>query len=610
MFSKFKEKIKEKLKLVPHSPGVYLMKNSGRKIIYVGKAKDLKKRVSSYFSKLKFDYPKTEVLVSKICEFDYIVTKNEFEALALEDNLIKKYRPRFNIALKDDKKYPYIKVPLNQNFPRITITRKIYKDGAKYFGPFTEAATIRYSIKLLEKIFKLRTCNKKIPRNPEKESDTNRACLNFQINKCDAPCIGNISYEEYRKKINQVILFLKGKISIVTKELEEEMQKASSAQKFEEAAKYRDQIMRIKKLSSRQIVNKYNYEDLDVIGIAREEDICCAVLFKIREGKLIRKEHYFLENTEDENFSAILNRFLVHYYNTQENKAPKILLQTIAEDNELLEEWLKVKLFVPKIGDKQKLVAMARKNAFLYMEEKKLAHLKATHRTVFSVQELKDKLHLTKLPRKIAAFDVSNLYGLESVASMVFFYNGKPKKSQYRRFKIKTVEGINDFLMMEEVVTRYLSHLEDDSFEKPDLILIDGGKGQLSNAKKALNKYPYDIYLFSLAKRLEEVFESGKKEPIIIPKTSQALKLLQRLRDEAHRFAITYHKKLRDRKTTASELDNIPGIGEKRKFELLKHFTSVQKIKSSTVEELSSLPKISKNLANAILENLKKKSNK
>lgn len=601
------DKISNKLRLTPSNPGVYLMKNSSGKIIYIGKAKNLKKRISSYFTKTQFELPKTEILVSKIAYFDYIVTRNEVEALILEANLIKKYRPKFNAALKDDKKYPYIKIDVKNNFPKVIVTRTIFKDGSKYFGPYTEAHSIRRTLNLLEKVFRLRICNRKIPKENTNNPSFDRPCLNFQINKCDAPCIGNISYENYRKKVEQVILFLKGKTEMVIKQLQSAMEQASDENRFEKASELRDQIIRIGKISTKQIVRKTNLEDLDIIGIGRDDKLCCVVILKIREGRLIKKEHYFMENTLGKSDGNILNKFLTQYYNFQEDIAPKILTQTNPEDKELVSKWLNAEIFIPQKGDKKKLVEMAKQNAFLLVEEKKLAHLKSAHRTVFAVKELKDRLYLAKLPRKISAFDVSNLQGGEAVASMVFFDNGKPKKSQYRRFKIKTVSGINDYLMIEEAVTRYLSHLEEEKFETPDMILIDGGKGQLSFAKKALEKFPYKIELFSIAKRLEEVFSINSNEPIIIPKTSYALKLLQQIRDEAHRFAIKYHKILRDKKTTVSVLDNIPGIGKKRKKELLKYFHSIKNIRESSISDLTSLPGISIKLANTILDSLNKR---
>jgi len=595
-----------KLRLTPSNPGVYLMKNNAGKIIYIGKAKNLKKRISSYFTKTQFELPKTEILVSKIADFEYIVTRNEVEALILEANLIKKYRPKYNVALKDDKKYPYIKIDLQNSFPRAIVTRRIVQDGSKYFGPYTEAHSIRRTLNLLEKVFHLRLCNRKIPKNNGKNSLYKRPCLNFQIHKCDAPCIGNISYEDYRKKVEQVILFLKGKTSEVVRNLQRQMGKAADEDNFEKASELRDQIVRIGKISTRQIVRKTNLENLDIIGIGRDDKFCCVVILKIREGKLIKREHYFMDNTKGESDSVILNRFLTQYYSYQEDKPSKILLGTIPEDSELLNKWLNAEIVIPKKGDKKKLVKMAKQNAFLLVEEKKLAYLKSAHRTVFAVKELKDKLHLSKFPGKIAAFDISNLQGNEAVGSMVFFDNGKPKKSQYRRFKIKTVPGINDYLMIEEVVTRYLSHLEEEKFEIPDMILIDGGKGQLSFARKALGKYPYKIELFSIAKRLEEIFSVNSNEPIIIPRTSYALKLLQQIRDEAHRFAIKYHKTLRDKKTTISVLDSIPGIGEKRKMILLSYFGSVRKIRESTIEELCSVPGVSKIIADLVLRSLNK----
>ncbi|MEA3475693.1 MAG: excinuclease ABC subunit UvrC [Candidatus Cloacimonadota bacterium] len=601
------ETIQNKLRLTPSNPGVYLMKNSSSKIIYIGKAKNLKKRVSSYFTKTQFELPKTEVLVLRIADFEYIVTRNEVEALILEANLIKKYRPKYNVALKDDKKYPYIKIDVKNNFPRAIVTRRVIQNGSRYFGPYTEAHSIRRTLNLLEKVFHLRTCNRKIPRENTSNPSFDRPCLNFQINKCDAPCIGNISYEDYRKKVEQVILFLKGKTSDVIRNLQRQMEKAADEDNFEKASELRDKIVRIGKISTRQIVRKTSLEDLDIIGIGKDDRLCCVVILKIREGRLIKKEHYFMENTLGKSDGNILNRFLTQYYNFQEDVAPKILTQTNPEDKELVSKWLDVEIAIPQRGDKRKLIEMAKENAFLLVEEKKLAHLKSAHRTVFAVKELKDKLHLSKLPRKIAAFDISNLQGNEAVASMVFFDNGKPKKSQYRRFKIKTVSGINDYLMIEEAVTRFLSHLEEEKFETPDMILIDGGKGQLSFAKKALKKYPYKIKLFSIAKRLEEIFSVNSNEPIIIPKTSYALKLLQQIRDEAHRFAVKYHKTLRDKKTTISILDNIPGIGKKRKIALLTHFGSIANIKKASIVELESLSGISQKLAYTIFSYLNKK---
>ena len=600
------ETIQNKLRLTPSNPGVYLMKNSSGKIIYIGKAKNLKKRVGSYFTKTQFELPKTEILVSKIADFEYIVTRTEIDALILEANLIKKYRPKYNAALKDDKKYPYIKIDVKDNFPRVIVTRTILKDGSKYFGPYTEAHSIRRTLKLLENVFHLRTCNRKIPKENTNNPSFERPCLNFQIHKCEAPCIGNISYENYRKKVEQVILFLKGKTDVIMKQLQNAMEQASEKAQFEKASELRDQIIRIGKISTNQIVRKTNLADLDIIGIGREDKLCCVVILKIREGRLIKKEHYFMENTLGKSEGNILNRFITQYYNFQEDIAPKILTQTNPEDNELISKWLNAEIFIPQKGDNKKLVEMAKQNAFLLVEEKKLAHLKSAHRTVFAVKELKDRLRLLKLPRKISSFDVSNLQGNEAVASMVFFDNGKPKKSQYRRFRIKTVSGINDYLMIEEAVTRYLSHLEEEKYEIPDMILIDGGKGQLTFANKALKKYPYKIELFSIAKRLEEVFAINSKEPIIIPKTSYALKLLQQIRDEAHRFAIKYHKTLRDKKTTVSVLDKIPGIGEKRKKELLKHFHTIKNIKKSSISELASITGISIKLAQTILESLNK----
>ncbi|HEX38260.1 MAG TPA: excinuclease ABC subunit UvrC [Candidatus Cloacimonetes bacterium] len=597
--------IQGKLKLIPHNPGVYLMKNKKGSIIYVGKANDLKKRVSSYFTRKSHDLPRTEMLVNKIQSFDYIVTRSEIDALILEDTLIKKHRPKFNVSLKDDKRYPYLKITIKESFPRVIVTRKLQRDGSKYFGPYTEARSLRNTLQLLEKIFRLKTCNKSIPRQVEKTDALDRACLNYQIGKCDAPCIGNISYEDYRERIRQVILFLKGKTESVIREITSEMEKAVKHQEFEKASEIRDRIKEITQIARRQIVSNFSLDDQDVVGVAKDGKNCCVVVLKIRDGKMIKKEHYFLENAEDESYSIILSRFCMQYYTLREDIPRFVNLQYEPEDRELIEELFKFAFHIPQRGDKKKLLDMAKNNAFLLVEEKKLAHLKSSQRTVFAVKELKDTLHLSNLPRRIAAFDVSNLYGEEAVASMVFFDNGKPKKKQYRRFKIKHVPGIDDYKMMHEAVTRYVAHLNDEGVEMPDLILIDGGKGQLSAASRALSEKEYTIPLYSIAKRLEEIFKPGKREPIIIPKTSYALKLLQQIRNEAHRFAITYHKTLRDRKTNYSELDTIPGIGEKKKMLLLSYFGSVERIKKATIEDLLLVPGISNITAEVIKRSLK-----
>jgi len=596
--------ILQKLKLIPHNPGVYLMKNNKGSIIYVGKAIDLKKRVSSYFTRKAHDLPRTEVLVSKINSFDYIVTRSEIDALILEDTLIKRHRPRFNVSLKDDKRYPYLKITMKETFPRVIVTRKVLRDGSKYFGPYTEAHSLRNTLELLEKIFRLKTCNKSIPKRVEKTDIPNRACLNFQIEKCDAPCIGNISYREYRDRIHQVILFLKGKTDSVRREIIVEMEQAAENQEFEKASDLRDRIKEITQITRRQIMSNFSLDDQDIIGVAKDGKNCCAVVLKIRDGKMVKKEHYFLDNAETESFHVILSRFCTQYYTLREDVPQTVVLQDRPEDEELISALFKFSFHYPQRGDKRKLLEMAKNNAFLLVEEKKLAHLKTSQRTIFAVKELKDTLHLTHLPRRIAAFDVSNLFGEEAVASMVFFDNGKPKKNQYRRFRIKSVSGIDDYMMMHEAVTRYLTHLKDDGVLQPDLILIDGGKGQLSAAVRALSETEYSIPLYSIAKRLEEIFKPGQKEPIVIPKTSYALKLLQQIRDEAHRFAITYHKTLRDRKTDYSELDTIPGIGGKKKMLLLSYFGSVKKIRDATIQDLMLVPGISTKTAQVIQKSL------
>ncbi len=607
------ESLKQKANLSPKRPGVYLMKDGKNNIIYIGKAKRLNIRLHSYFTG-KYDREKTKILVSHIHNFEYIVTNNELEALILEANLIKKYKPRFNISLKDDKKYPFIKIDIKESFPKVEITRNFILDGAKYFGPYTDIYSLKQTLKVLNKIFPFRTCKRNIPANPEsrgssfgrKETSYNRPCLNYYIKKCYAPCIGKITSAEYKDMIKQVIMFLQGNTEKIIHNLKDKMMKASEKQKFEEAAIWRDKIKTIKSISQKQIMYSSKSEDKDIIGLAQEENLCCISLMKVRNGKLIMNESYFLNNTRDNSNAKILSEFIKQYYTNQQERLPQeILLETEPQDSSLISKWLKCEFKIPQRGDNKRFVKLAQDNAFIILENKKLAHIKSKQRTDFIIREMKDILRLPILPRKIAAFDISNIQGTDAVGSMVFFDNGKPKKKNYRHFKIKSVNKnlsgdrlIDDYQMMREVVSRYLSHL--DTEEHPDLLLIDGGKGQLHFAMRAMKKSDYNIPIISLAKRLEEIFIPEEKNSIIIPKTSPVLKLLQRIRDEAHRFAITYHKKLRARKISKSELDDIRGIGEKRKLLLLKEFSSVEGIKNACLQDLQAVRGFNSKLAKIV----------
>jgi len=593
------KKIKQKLALLPEKPGVYLMKNAAGKIIYVGKSKNLKHRVRSYFSGTHPD-KKTNELVSHIADFEYIITLTEFDALLLESNLINRYRPKYNIALVDDKQYPFIKITVNDPFPRVKVTRNLSED-ARYFGPFVNATAIQKTIRMLEWIFPHRICHRKIPTG---KPVFKRACMNYQMGKCPAPCIGKISQKEYRRTISNIIHFLKGKNEEVLASLEKDMKQKADEMKFEEAARIRDRIKDIKKITFRQKIYFADRKNRDVIGIYREGDKAAAAVLKIMSGKLLNKEIYALKNTAEKPISELMEAFLKQYYTSKSKILPfKIFLSDAPEDFATLNIWLKNKLVVPQRGDMKKLVKMAQENAFNFIEEQQLKYLRKSSRAVFPITELKEKLGLRKLPRKIICLDISTIQGTDTVSSLVFFENGKPIKKNYRHFIIKTVEGQNDFAALAETLNRYLKKI--DQQEKPDLIVIDGGKGQLSSAFEILkNSGVSDIEMISLAKRLEEVFLPGKSEAIILPHSALSLRLLIKLRDEAHRFAITFHRKRRSARTLTSELDKIKGVGENTKFLLLKEFGSVKNIKTAAIDDIIRVKGIGRKLAKKILSEL------
>ncbi|MCD4795750.1 MAG: excinuclease ABC subunit UvrC [Candidatus Cloacimonetes bacterium] len=599
--SEISEKIKSKLSLLPASSGVYLMKNSQDKIIYVGKAKILKNRIRSYFSGTPVD-TKTKELVSKICDFDYIITKTEDQALVLESNLIKKHRPKYNISLKDDKQFPFIKITIKEDFPRIFITRNIIKDGSKYFGPYTDSRAIRKTLRLMEWIFPMRSCSRKIL---EGELFYKKACINHQLGKCPAPCVGNIDKDEYNKTVTNAINFLKGKNQQVIEDLHKEMKERSKNLKFEDAARLRDKIKDIQKLHFARTMYYTDEKNRDVIGIYKENDKAAVVVLKILSGKLLNKETYSLENVVGSDLPELMEAFLKQYYSNKLDNLPfRILLQVKPSDHTLLSNWLNKKLIVPSRGEKKILIMIARENACNYVEEQKLKYLRKSNRTIFPIKELKDKLGLKKLPRKMVCLDISTIQGSDTVSSLVFFENGKPKKKNYRHYIIKTVNGQDDFACLAETLQRYLNKIEEQ--EKPDLIVIDGGKGQLSSTCEILQKMEIsDIEIISLAKRLEEIFLPEKKRSVILPRSSAALRVLIKLRDEAHRFAITFHRKKRTARTLKSELDKIKGVGLSTKFALLKEFGSVKNIKNSGIAKLMEIKGIGKATAIKILTELK-----
>ena len=580
-----------KLSILPDNPGVYLMKNSKNQIIYVGKAKILKNRVRQYFQNNKNHSPKVRAMVKNIADFEFIVTSSEIEALILECNLIKKFQPRYNILLKDDKNYPFLKLTVNEDFPRIFITRKKIDDGAKYFGPFTNSSALKETLNLLQKIFPLRTCN-----NFHK-----RPCLEYHIHHCLAPCQNLVSKEIYAEFVKSAEKFLEGKTSEIIKNLTEKMTSAAENLNFELAAKFRDILLSVKKISEKQkiITDEGN---LDVIGISRLNEEVCVQIFFVREGKVIGRENFLIKGAIEEESSQILVEFMKQYYNFAEIGAEEILLpvEIIDEDAKILKEWLKVEINCPKRGIKRELVEMAAENAEKYLREKILINEKK----LLGVEELQKSLGLSIMPRKMECFDISHFQGSETVASMVRFENGAPAKKMYRRYKIRSTEGKpDDFLSMKEVVSRRYKNLEN----LPDLIIIDGGKGQLNSALEVIKELTIEVPVISLAKEFELVFEEKSSEPIKLE--GQALFLMQRIRDEAHRFAITYHRKLRRKRNLESELDKIAGIGVKRREELLKTFGSVENIKKATLEEILKLSSMNRNSAETLINYFKLEKN-
>ena len=583
--------LEEKLKTLPESPGVYIMKDSRGKIIYVGKAVVLKNRVRQYFHASKNHTPKVRAMVAKIVDFETIVTASELEALILECNLIKKHRPRYNILLKDDKNYPHLKLTLNEKFPRILLTRRVEKDGARYFGPYTSGLAVKETLQLLHKLFPLRTC----------KHFHNRPCLEFHIGRCLAPCVGKISEEDYAQFVQATEKFLDGKTAAVERDLENRMSAAAEALQFELAAKLRDVLLAVRKISERQKIVT-DSGDLDAIGLARLNAEVCAQIFFVRDGKVTGRESFLLNGAADESDSQTVAEFIKQYYSQSHLSAEEILLpvELAEEDSKILAEWLGVKLSVPKRGVKFSLVEMAAENAQRFLAERAQRSEMQTAQTVGAVEDLQKFLHLPKLPRRMECFDISHFQGMETVASMVVFENGAPDKKSYRRFKIRSTEGKpDDFLSMREVTERRYGKLSAE--ELPDLIVIDGGIGQLNSALEIIRGFGHEVPVVGLAKQFELIFVEGESEPVELPRGSQALYLMQRIRDEAHRFAITYHRKLRRARNLRSALDGVAGIGEKRRAELFKKFGSLEKIKAATLDELLAVPGMNRAAAESLL---------
>ena len=629
------EKIQSVLNSLPHKPGIYLMKDAEGKILYVGKAISLYNRVRSYFQESSDLGPKNRSMVAKVDDIEFLVVKNEVEALVLESNYIKQYRPKYNVLLRDDKNYPYIKVSLTEDFPRVYRVRSFQRDGNRYFGPYTNSGAVDSTLDLLNKLFAFRTCrydasNWAPPINAEppagwKQRLLPRPCTQFYIHRCIAPCVGYATREEYDAVIQQVILFLEGKHEEVVDNLRKKMGEAADNLNFEEAARIRDRIRAVERILERQrIIHTEGQEDQDVIALASEEDETSAQVFFFRGGKLIGREFFILQGTRDSSPGEVMSSFLQQFYESSPHIPAEVIVEVEPDDRAIIQNWLKEKrggavtFIVPKRGEKLRLVEMVKQNAQEVLEQQRIKWLTDSQKTQMALEELQDVLNLAAPPMRIECYDISNTQGTNSVGAMVVFEAGRPRPNEYRRFKIKTVEGPNDFASIQEMLRRRFRRQAQQNEERgeeieqevplehdwamPDLIIIDGGKGQLSAAMEVLQELHIDVPTTGLAKENEELFIPGSPDPIILPRTSQGLYMVQRIRDEAHRFGITYHRKLRSDRTFKSVLDEIPGIGPKRKQALMKHFGSVRAISDASVDDLATLNGMTREAAEKVKE--------
>ena len=607
--------IEEELKKLPGKPGVYIMHGEKDEIIYVGKAVSLKNRVRQYFQSSRNKGAKIEQMVTHITRFEYIVTDSELEALVLECNLIKEHRPKYNTMLKDDKTYPFIKVTVNEPYPRVLFSRTMKKDKAKYFGPYTSSTAVKDVIELVRKIYMVRSCNRNLPRDCGKD----RPCLYYHMKQCTAPCQGNVSEEAYKQNIGQVLHFLNGNYKETIDQLTEKMMAASEEMRFEDAAGYRDLINSIRRIGERQKITTYGEEDRDIIAVAmdesedlREQDAVVQVFF-MRGGRLIGRDHFFLRVARGDTKAQVLSSFLKQFYAGTPFIPAEIMMQTEIEDGEIIEDWLtarrkqRVHIRVPKKGTKEKLVELAKENAWMVLSKDRERIKREEGRTIGAVKEIEDWLGLKDIVR-MEAYDISNISGFESVGSMVVYEKGKPKRSDYRKFKIKWVQGPNDYASMEEVLTRRFTHEskgEYDSFSiLPDLILMDGGRGQVNIARKVLGELGIDIPVCGMVKddnhRTRGVYFNNVEIPI--DTSGEGFHLVTRIQDEAHRFAIEYHRSLRSKEQVHSVLDDIPGIGETRRKALMRRFRSVENIKDASVEELSQTESMNVQSAEAVYQ--------
>ena len=651
------EKIQSVLNSLPHKPGIYLMKDAQGNILYVGKAISLYNRVRSYFQESTDLSPKNRSMVAKVDDIEFLVVKNEVEALVLESNYIKQYRPRYNVLMRDDKSYPYIKVSLTEDFPRVYRVRSFQRDGNRYFGPYTNSGAVDATLDLLNKLFAFRTCRydastwappvNKEPPPGWKQKLLPRPCTQYYIHRCIAPCVAYASREEYDTVIKQVILFMEGKHDEVVKSLQGKMHVAAENLNFEEAARIRDRIQAVERVLEKQrIISTEGQDDQDVIAFASSEDETCVMTFFFRNGKLIGREFFILQGTRDSSPGEVMTSFLQQFYESSPHIPPEIVIEAEPDDRAVIQAWLREKrkgavtITTPKRGEKLRLIEMVKQNAQEVLEQQRIKWLTDSQKTQLALEELQEALNLAAPPQRIECYDISNTQGTNSVGAMVVFESGRPKPSEYRRFKIKSVEGPNDFASHQEVLRRRFRHAgmqsttrnedsanlegqfiatsEDGTGETgetgtpgaqfqhdwaiPDLIIIDGGKGQLSAAMEVLQELHIDIPTVGLAKENEEIFIPGSPDPIILPRSSQALYLVQRIRDEAHRFGITYHRKLRSDRTFKSVLDEIPSIGPKRKQALMKHYGSVRAMSAASVEDLAALDGMTRDAAEKVKE--------
>ncbi len=651
------EKIQSVLHSLPHKPGIYIMKDAQGTLLYVGKAISLYNRVRSYFQESSDLSPKNRSMVAKVEDIEFLVVKNEVEALVLESNYIKEYRPKYNVLMRDDKSYPYIKVALTEDFPRVYRVRSFHRDGNRYFGPYTNSGAVDATLDLLNKLFAFRTCRYDAstwapPAQGEppagwKQKLLPRPCTQYYIHRCIAPCVAYATREEYDAVIKQVILFLEGKHDEVVKTLQEKMQAAAENLNFEEAARIRDRIQAVERVLEKQrIISTEGQDDQDVIAFASDEDETCMMTFFFRNGKLIGREFFILQGTRDSSPGEVMASFLQQFYESSPHIPPELVVEAEPDDRAVIQSWLREKrngaisITAPKRGDKLRLIEMVKQNASEVLEQQRIKWLTDSQKTQLALEELQEALNLAAPPQRIECYDISNTQGTNSVGAMVVFEAGRPKPSEYRRFKIKTVEGPNDFASHQEVLRRrfrnaakqaaadvetaseIITHTDtyiepadyatvdetpvatqfQHEWALPDLIIIDGGKGQLSAAMEVLQELHIDIPTVGLAKENEEIFTPGSPDPIMLPRSSQGLYMVQRIRDEAHRFGITYHRKLRSERTFKSVLDEIPGIGPKRKQALMKHFGSVRAMSAASIEDLAALDGMTRDAAEKVKE--------